>query len=82
MMSTVEVVEAESKLPRWVAALERGEASGVVITRNGRPVARLLPAHAPSSAQRIGVAKGAFEVPNQAEGGDRERARLFGVDPD
>ena len=41
-MKEVGVYEAKTQLPRLLDAVERGET--VLITRHGRPVARLVPA--------------------------------------
>lgn len=41
MMKTVTVTDAKSHLPALLAEVEAGQ--GVVITRRGKPVARLVP---------------------------------------
>lgn len=43
-MSTVSAYEAKTHLPRLIRAVEQGET--IVITRHGRPVARLVPIEA------------------------------------
>jgi len=53
-----------------------GAASEVVIARNGRPVARLVPIQ-PAKGQRIGVAKGAFVVPHGIDASNSEIEELF-----
>lgn len=63
-MSTVNMLEAKSSLSRLVADLECGVEREFVIARNGRPAARLVPLEAVPASQRIGVAKGVFEVPD------------------
>jgi prevent-host-death family protein len=40
-MTTVSAYEAKTHLPRLLRAVERGES--IVITRHGKPVARLVP---------------------------------------
>jgi prevent-host-death family protein len=40
-MSTVSAYEAKTHLPRLIKAVEQGET--IVITRHGRPVAKLVP---------------------------------------
>lgn len=71
-MRVVDVADAEDQLADLVEALERRREPEVVITRGGRPVARLLPANV-----RLGVAKGRFEVPNSCQAVEYV-ARLFG----
>lgn len=51
------IAEAKAKLSELIAAAERGEE--VVIARGGRPIVRLVPAHAEGPAFRIGIAEGA-----------------------
>ncbi|KML62724.1 antitoxin [Burkholderia cepacia] len=53
-MPTVNMHDAKSRLASLVDALELGHESEVVITRNGHPVARIVP-YAPS--KRIGAAR-------------------------
>mgnify|MGYP003583703293 CR=1 FL=1 len=42
-MQPVNMLEAKSSLSRLVEAVEQGQVPEVVIARNGRPVARLVP---------------------------------------
>ncbi|MBN3733654.1 type II toxin-antitoxin system Phd/YefM family antitoxin [Burkholderia sp. Tr-20390] len=53
-MPTVNMHDAKSQLSSLVESLEFGRESDVVITRNGRPVARIVPYAAP---RRIGAAR-------------------------
>ncbi len=45
-MPDVEVLTAAKRLSRLVAALESGESPEIILTRDGRPVARLIPLEA------------------------------------
>jgi prevent-host-death family protein len=63
-MPPVNMLEAKSNLSRLVEAVESGKESEIIIARNGRPAARLVPlASQPAAVQRIGIAKGAFAIP-------------------
>jgi prevent-host-death family protein len=73
----VNMLQAKSSLSRLVDAIERGQEREIIIARNGRPVARLLPIDAAPAGQRIGVAKGMFEVPDTIDAHNDEVARLF-----
>jgi len=66
-MQTVNMLQAKSSLSRLVEAIEQGVEQEIVIARNGRPAAKLVPIERTSAEQRIGVAKGKFEVPIEAE---------------
>jgi prevent-host-death family protein len=52
---TVSVAEAKNRLPELIRAVETGEE--IVITRHGRPVARLARARVVRRRARLGVMK-------------------------
>lgn len=76
-MPSVNMLQAKSSLSRLVEAIEQGEAREIVIARNGRPAAKLVPMDAVPPGKRIGVAKGKFEVPDSIDAHNDEVARLF-----
>ena len=76
-MKTVNMLEAKSSLSRLVAAVEEGQEREIVIARNGRPVARLVPIQASMSQRRLGVAAGKFRVPDEIDESNADIARLF-----
>lgn len=77
MMSSVNMLEAKSTLSRLVQAVEEGHQAEVVIARNGRPVARLVPIDKAPASRRLGVARGRFVVPDPIDAHDAEVAALF-----
>ncbi len=76
-MQTVNMLQAKSSLSRLVEAIEQGQEREIVIARNGRPVAKLVPLNTASSGQRIGIAKGLFVVPDSIDAHNDEVAQLF-----
>ncbi len=77
-MTTVNMLEAKSTLSRLVDAIEQGRVSEIVIARNGRPAARLVPLSKPAElGQRLGAAKGQFKVPESIDSSNEEVARLL-----
>lgn len=76
-MQSVNMLQAKSNLSRLVEAIEQGEEREIIIARNGRPAAKLVPVEATEPGRRIGVAKGMFEVPGNIDGQNEEVARLF-----
>ena len=76
-MHPVNMLQAKSSLSRLVEAIEQGQEREIVIARNGRPAARLVPIEAAPAEKRIGVAKGLFEVPDSIDQHNDEVARLF-----
>lgn len=79
-MKSVNMLQAKSTLSRLVEAIEQGQEREIIIARNGRPAARLVPIHSGPVGKRIGVAKGKFEVPDDIDTHNAEIARLFGVE--
>lgn len=76
-MHAVNMLQAKSSLSRLVEAIEQGQEREIVIARNGRPAAKLVPMDAVLVGQRIGVAKGKFAVPDTIDAHSDEVARLF-----
>ena len=76
-MPSVNMLQAKSSLSRLVEAIEQGQEREIVIARNGRPAAKLVPMDTVPAGQRIGVAKGKFEVPDNIDTNNEEVARLF-----
>ncbi|HRD74233.1 MAG TPA: type II toxin-antitoxin system Phd/YefM family antitoxin [Aquimonas sp.] len=76
-MQSVNMLQAKSSLSRLVEAIEQGQAREIVIARNGRPAAKLVPMDSVPAGQRIGVAKGRFEVPDTIDAHNEEVARLL-----
>lgn len=76
-MEIVNMFEAKSTLSKLVEAVESGREREIVIARNGRPAARLVPMEASVRGPRLGAARGLFEVPESIDGHNEEVARLF-----
>lgn len=76
-MQAVNMLQAKSSLSRLVEAIEQGREREIVIARNGRPAARLVPMDSAPLEKRLGVAKGLFEVPDSIDAHGDEVACLF-----
>jgi prevent-host-death family protein len=76
-VQAVNMLEAKSSLSRLVEAIEQGREREIVIARNGRPVAKLVPIETVPVGKRLGVAKGRFEVPDTIDAHNDEVALLF-----
>ncbi|MFN8762407.1 MAG: type II toxin-antitoxin system Phd/YefM family antitoxin [Burkholderiales bacterium] len=76
-MSAVNMLQAKSSLSRLVEAIEQGQEHEIIIARNGRPAAKLVPVDAVPAGQRIGLAKGKFEVPDSIDTHNEEVAHLL-----
>ncbi len=66
-MSTVNMLDAKTNLSRLVERIEHGLEREVIIARNGRPAARLVPIARPAADQRIGLLNGKFKALSVAE---------------
>jgi prevent-host-death family protein len=75
-MQTVSLFDAKTHLSRLIEQIATGAENEIVISRNGKPVARVLPIQ-PDASQRIGVAAGEFEVPDDIDAHNAEVAELF-----
>lgn len=76
-MNAVNMLQAKSNLSRLVESLEQGIEREIIIARNGRPAAKLVPIDTAVVQQRLGVARGAFEVPDSIDQNNAEVSRLF-----
>jgi len=76
-MQSINMLQAKSSLSRLVEAIEQGREREIVIARNGRPAAKLVPLDTVAIGKRIGVAKGKFKVPDSIDAHSEEVARLF-----
>jgi prevent-host-death family protein len=76
-MPIINMLDAKSNLSRLVEAVESGAEAEIVIARNGRPAARLVPIEPAKKGQRIGAAKGKFVAPEPDKALDAEVAASF-----
>lgn len=79
-MMTVNMLEAKTKLSKLVEAVESGAEAEVIIARNGKPAAKLVPLDAPKKKPiRLGMYDGIYPVMTQEEfdADNEEIAELF-----
>jgi prevent-host-death family protein len=84
-MPTVNMLEAKSNLSELVRAVEAGEQSEIIIARNGKPVARLVPIERQLATHRIGCAKGKFVSPDSIDDPEVQKViedMFYGVAPE
>ena len=75
-MQTVSLFDAKIHLSRLIDQIATGAESEIVISRNGKPVARIVPIREDVS-RRIGLARGEFEIPDEVDAHNAEVAALF-----
>lgn len=76
-MNPVNMREAKTRFCSLVKAVESDAEKEVVITRNGKPVARIVPLAKVDVSKRIGIAKGLFRVRGNLDEHEDEIAALF-----
>ena len=79
-MPIVNMLEAKTNLSRLVESVENGSETEIVIARNGRPAARLVPiAIKPDVSRRLGLLQGKYPDMSLEEFNalDAEVAKLF-----
>ena len=80
-MDYVNMHDAKSRLSQLVDAIESGAETEIVLARNGRPAARIVPV-AKRKPIRLGLARGQFSLPDDFDADNEEIAKLFNGDDD
>ena len=79
-MRIVNMLDAKTRLSRLVEAVESGAEAEIIIARNGKPAAKLVPVAAPkSTGVRLGIADGKYPSMSLEEfnAHDEEITELF-----
>jgi antitoxin (DNA-binding transcriptional repressor) of toxin-antitoxin stability system len=82
-MSQVDILQVKAKLSSLVKALESGAESEIVIMRDGKPAAKLVPIETKPKKRRLGLANGMYPMMTQEEfdaGNDEIWATLYDDD--
>jgi prevent-host-death family protein len=79
-MPPVNMLEAKTTLSKLVEAVESGAEAEIIIARNGKPAARLVPIKAPKNRIRLGLAEGRYVIGSLDPELDADVARLFGIE--
>jgi len=59
-MPVVNMLDAKTSLSRLVEAVESGAENEIVIARNGKPAAKLVPIGIPKKKRALGLARGKY----------------------
>ena len=79
-MTTVNMSKAKSSLSCLVEAVESGAEREIIIARNGKPAAKLVPIEVASERKRLGAARGKLKVPENIDAHNEGVAKLFGAE--
>jgi len=63
-MKSINMLDAKTQLSKLVERIESGREREIIIARNGRPAARLVPIAKQPAGKRIGLLKGKFKAPS------------------
>lgn len=80
-MLQVNMFQAKTELSKLVASLESGEYEGIIIARNGKPVAKITLYDKDSPIRQLGMFNGKFEVPDNIDESNDEVLALMGDEP-
>lgn len=73
----VGVQNAKANLSKYVRLVETRREPSVIIARNGRPVAKIVPVDLSPVSRRIGIAKGKFRAPENFDEYNDEAAAML-----
>ena len=76
-MRMIDIGGVKSSLSRLAAAIESGQESEIIITRNGKPAARIIALEDVPAGKRLAIASGKFVPPEPSDALDQEIAKLF-----
>lgn len=76
-MGTVNILEAKTHLSRLVEDITSGAQRDIIIARNGKPAARLVPIR--QRPIKLGVLKGKYRIPPDIDVDNAEIAAEFGA---
>jgi prevent-host-death family protein len=74
----VNILEAKTKLSDLVRKVETGEEESVIISRRGKPIAKLVVYSDAPVSKRIGVARGRLKSPDDLDRYNEEVNAMFG----
>lgn len=78
-MTTVNMLDAKTNLSKLIQSVESGDEKEIIIARNGKPVARIVPIAQKPAKRRLGLARGEFGdfTLEEFNADDEEIARMF-----
>jgi antitoxin (DNA-binding transcriptional repressor) of toxin-antitoxin stability system len=76
-MQILNLFDARTHFSRLIEQIASGAEDEFIIKRNGKPVAKVVPAQPADASSRIGIAKGKFVVPDDIDWHNDEVARRF-----
>ncbi len=76
-MINVNIREAKADLSKLIRLIESKREDEIMVSKNGKPVAKIVPVQDTPVSNRIGIAKGKILVPKDFDRGNEEIMRLM-----
>lgn len=76
-MLQVNILEAKTDFSRLIKLIESGKEDNIIIARYGKPIVKMSIYNDSPISNRIGIAKGKFEVPADLDKDNNELEELF-----
>lgn len=73
----VNILEAKTYFSKLVRMLESQKEDSIIIARNGKPVAKMVPINMVPISNRIGIARGKFKSPTDFDADNAEIAAML-----
>ena len=73
----VNVFEAKTEFSKLIRLIESRREESIIVARNGKPVVKIVPIDSAPVSKRIGIAKGAFTVPDDFDADNEEIAAML-----
>jgi prevent-host-death family protein len=74
------MLEAKNNLSKLVDAVESGAVAEIIIARNGKPAARVVPIKVNRAGVRFGTCKGEFEIGDDIDACNGQIETMFNGD--
>ncbi len=74
----VNILEAKTNLSSLIRSIETGKEDSIIISRYGKPIAKLVLYTEAPTTKRIGIAKGKLKSPENLDEHNEEIEALFG----
>ncbi len=76
-MLQVNILEAKTEFSKLIRLLESKREDAITVARNGKPVVKITLINDTPVSQRIGIAKGKFNIPSDFDADNEEIADVL-----
>ena len=76
-MQAVSIFHAKTHLSRIVESIASHKEDKIIISRHGKPVAQITDLENSDTSNRIGIAKGLYDIPDNIDSANKTIAAMF-----